>query len=196
MEEMPLFPADFPTAWLLGHKLGVDDSDLLAFAPVPVRFRSDGWTPRRQYFFILGIAYGFAPAKAAAILGMTRKSAYELRRRRGGEGFASAWAAAVRRAKRRRFAAPRPSLSQRAIEGEWHARSYRGRLTRWEHRPANARAMGLLKRLDRQADDMAPGTDVAALATYLATLRPEGDETDANPSTRCRKCHLPRRPGP
>lgn len=29
---------------------GMEDSDLVAFAPVPVRFGRDGWTPRRQYF--------------------------------------------------------------------------------------------------------------------------------------------------
>ncbi|HEV7660450.1 MAG TPA: hypothetical protein VGO55_11455 [Allosphingosinicella sp.] len=32
----------------------MDDSDLLAFTPVPVRARADGWTPKNQYFFIPG----------------------------------------------------------------------------------------------------------------------------------------------
>lgn len=180
----------------MGHKLGVDDSDLLAFAPVPVRFRSDGWTPRRQYFFILGIARGFAPAKAAAILGMTRKTAYELRKMPGGEGFAAAWAAAAARARARRIAAHGPTLAERARHGEWRPRLYRGRLVGWEHRPANARAIGLLKRLDRQAERLPPGADAAHLDAYLATLPPERDSLGEIPRTGRRLCHVPRGAAP
>src|SRR3954463_1116130 len=132
----------------------MDDSDLLAFDPVPVRARQDGWTARRQYFFILGIARGFTPAKAAGILGMTRKSAYQLRDRPGAEGFAAAWAGAAARAKARRIAAREASLAERGLHGEWIPRLYRGRLVGWTHRPANARLMGRLKRLDKQIEGL------------------------------------------
>ena len=67
----------------------MDDFDLLDFTPVPVRARTRRLDPRRQYFFILGLARGFTPARAAALLGMTRKTAYELRRKPGAEGFAA-----------------------------------------------------------------------------------------------------------
>jgi hypothetical protein len=151
----------------------MEDSDLVTFTPVPVRSRRDGWTPRRQYFFILALARGHSTTKAAALLGMTRKTAYELRAKPGGEGFAAAWAAAVGRAKARRTAARAPSLAERARQGEWHPRLYRGQLIGWEHRPANARAIGLLKRLDRQLERRS-GTD------DLATRPPEGDDSASN----------------
>jgi hypothetical protein len=169
----------------------MDDSDLLAFTPVPVRARADGWTPRRQYFFILGLARGFTPARAAALLGMTRKTAYELRRKPGAEGFVRAWDAAVARARERHMAARGPSLAERALHGEWHPRLYRGRLIGWTHRPANARAMGLLKRLDRQIERLPPGTDAANLDAYLDTLRPERDSSTEDSRIRRHSCHVP-----
>jgi hypothetical protein len=148
----------------------MNDSDLLNFDPVRVRARRDGWTPRRQYFFILALARGYTPGKAAALLGMTRKTAYELRARPDGEGFAAAWDSALARAEARRMAARAPSLAERAGHGEWHPRLYQGRLIGWEHRPANARAMGLLKRLDRQVGRLPPETDLAHYERYLASL--------------------------
>lgn len=172
----------------------MDDSDLLAFTPVPLRHRADGWTPKKQYFFILGLARGFTPARAAAILGMTRKTAYELRNRPGAEGFAAAWAAAVARARERRWAARGPSLAERALHGEWHPRLSRGRLIGWEHRPANARAMGLLKRLDKQVERLPPGTDMANLDAGLDRIRPERDSPDTNQRIRRHSCHVPPAP--
>lgn len=166
----------------------MEDSDLLDFAPVEVRARRDGWTVKRQYFFILGLARGFAPAKAASILGMTRKSAYELRAKPGGEGFAAAWAAAAARAKERRRART-ASLSERARHGEWFPRFYRGRLIGWEHRGAGDRAMGLLARLDRRVEQHP--ADAADLEAYLATLPPERDSFGANLATRRKVCHVP-----
>lgn len=171
----------------------MDDSDLLAFDPVPVRARRDGWTPRRQYFFILALARGYSPDKAAALLGMTRKTAYELRAKPGGEGFAAAWAAAVARARARRMAARAPSLSERARHGEWHPRLYRGRLIGWELRPANARAMGILKRLDRRIERLPAATDVAHYEQYLASLPPERDNSDTDSAIGRRVCHVPKR---
>lgn len=172
----------------------MDDSDLLAFAPVPVRARAAGWTPKKQYFFILGLARGFKPARAAGIVGMTRKTAYELRGKPGAEGFAAAWAAAIARARERRIAARGPSLAERALHGEWHPRLYRGRLVGWTHRPANARAMGLLKRLDKQVERLPPGTDMANLDAYLDRIRPERDSPDANPLIGRHSCHVPLTP--
>jgi hypothetical protein len=173
----------------------MDDSDLLAFTPVPLRARRDGWTPKKQYFFILGLARGFGPEKAARILGMSRKSAYALRARPGAEGFAAAWDAAVARARDRRFDARGPSLAERGLQGEWHPRLYRGRLVGWTHRPANARLMGALKRLDRQAERLPPGTDPANLDRFLDPAAAEGHNPDANPRIRRQSCYLPPRHG-
>jgi hypothetical protein len=169
----------------------MDDSDLLDFAPVPVRARHDGWTPKKQYFFILGLARGFTPARAAAILGMTRKTAYELRKMPGGEGFATAWRAAVTRARERRLAARGPSLADRALRGEWVPRLYRGRLVGWSHRPGNMRAMGLLKRLDRQIERLSSSADPSHFDAYFHGLPPERDKIGGDSRIGRHSCHVP-----
>ncbi|HEX8511681.1 MAG TPA: LysR family transcriptional regulator [Allosphingosinicella sp.] len=74
----------------------------LHFIPVPVRPRRDGWTPTRQIRFVIGIAKGLSPARAAARIGMTRQSAHALRRHPEGRSFAVAWDAARRFAEERR----------------------------------------------------------------------------------------------
>jgi hypothetical protein len=66
----------------------------LHFIPVPVRPRRDGWTPVLQIRFVIGIARGLSPARAAARLGKTRQSAFALRRHPQGRSFAAAWDAA------------------------------------------------------------------------------------------------------
>lgn len=63
----------------------------LHFIPVPVRPRCDGWTTVLQIRFVIGIARGLSPAKAAARLGKTRQSAQALRRHSQGRSFAAAW---------------------------------------------------------------------------------------------------------
>lgn len=168
----------------------MDNSDLLDFTPVPVRARRDGWTAKKQYFFILGLARGFGPGKAAAILGMTRKTAYELCRMPGGESFRAAWRAAVARARERRFAARGPSLAERALHGEWVPRLQRGRLVGWTHRPASMRAMGLLKRLDKAVEKIPFERRGEAMAAF-ARLCPERDSSDEDSSIRREVCNVP-----
>lgn len=63
----------------------------LDFIPVPVRPRRGGWTAGRQVRFVIGIARGLSPDRAAARIGMTRQSAQALRRHPGGGSFAAAW---------------------------------------------------------------------------------------------------------
>jgi hypothetical protein len=72
-------------------------------------------------------------------------------------------------------------------------RSEPGRLIGWEHRPANARAMGILKRLDRQIERLPPGTDIACYERYLASLPPERDNPDADSRIGRRDSHVPPR---
>ncbi|MBV9930442.1 MAG: hypothetical protein JO013_05815 [Alphaproteobacteria bacterium] len=67
------------------------DSELvLAFDPVPVGRRHDGWTPERQRLFIHALALCGSVTLASLAAGMSRETAYRLRRRRGGESFAAA----------------------------------------------------------------------------------------------------------
>ncbi|HEY0131579.1 MAG TPA: hypothetical protein VGB57_09250 [Allosphingosinicella sp.] len=68
----------------------------LHFIPVPVRPRRDGWTPVLQIRFVIGIARGLSPARAAARIGKTRQSALNLRKHPEGRSFAAAWESARR----------------------------------------------------------------------------------------------------
>ncbi len=61
---------------------------------VPLRGRADGWTPDRQRAFLENLAACGSVSAAARSVGMSRESAYALRRRAGARGFAQAWDAA------------------------------------------------------------------------------------------------------
>jgi hypothetical protein len=117
--------------------------DFLRFDPVPLKARHDGWTPELQLRFIVALARGARPGEAAAIVGMSRQGAYELRRRPGGESFAAAWDAALRfarqvrieRASAAREAAARrsgASTSRRERRGEQTRQSRQNRQSRPE----------------------------------------------------------------
>jgi hypothetical protein len=75
--------------------MGMSDSisDPLPFDPVPsASGRHDGWTAERQRTFIRVLSMVGVVAMAARAVGMSRKSAYELKKRAGpGSGFARAW---------------------------------------------------------------------------------------------------------
>jgi hypothetical protein len=127
----------------------MDDSDLLAFTPVPVRARADGWTPERQGRFIQLLSKGYRPGPAAAQVGMSRQTAYALRARPGAESFAAAWDAAFAIAARWRAARRPPSDWERAIEGVPHPVRYRGRILAWDRRHDERALLRLLRHMDR-----------------------------------------------
>jgi len=66
-----------------------------AFHPVPLRATRHGWTPERQAHFIGWLAETGSVSDACARVGMSRKGAYQLRGKPGGESFAAAWDAAL-----------------------------------------------------------------------------------------------------
>lgn len=66
----------------------------IAFTPVAVTPRRNGWTPAAQRGFIDALASIGCVTAAARHVGMTPKSAYRLRDRAGAESFAAAWHAA------------------------------------------------------------------------------------------------------
>ena len=66
-----------------------------AFYPVPTRTRRDGWTIERQADFLGMLAETGSVIGACEAVGMSRKSAYQLRARPGAESFAAAWDAAI-----------------------------------------------------------------------------------------------------
>jgi hypothetical protein len=116
------------------------------FDPVPLRARRDGWTPARQRAFIDWLAKGLRPGRAAAWVGMSRKSAYALRSRPGGEGFAAAWDAAFAIASRRRAEARGPGDWARGVEGVLRPIRHRGRIVAWDRRFDDRALVRLLRR--------------------------------------------------
>jgi hypothetical protein len=65
------------------------------FAPVPRKYRHDGWTPERQKAFIEALADTGSVTRAAAMVNIAQTNAYALRRAPGAEGFRRAWDAAL-----------------------------------------------------------------------------------------------------
>ncbi|HEX8623406.1 MAG TPA: hypothetical protein VF718_15670 [Allosphingosinicella sp.] len=86
------------------------DPPVIAFTPVPLRRRADGWSPELQLRFIVALWRGLTPGEAAASVGKNRQNAYALRNRPGAESFAAAWDEAVARVRERRALGriPRP----------------------------------------------------------------------------------------
>jgi hypothetical protein len=68
---------------------------VIAFTPVPLRRRSDGWSSDLQLRFIVALSRGLTPGEAARLLGKNRQNAYALKKRPGAESFAAAWDAVV-----------------------------------------------------------------------------------------------------
>ena len=62
-----------------------------AFSPVPTRTRRDGWTVWRQADFLGMLAETGSVIGACEAVGISRKSAYQLRARPGAGSFAAAW---------------------------------------------------------------------------------------------------------
>ncbi len=87
------------------------------------RQRRDGWTAERQRTFLTALAASGCVSDACARAGVSRRSAYSLRRRPDARAFAYAWDRALRLAAGRwaaiTFVSPRPQRQTR----EAHAHS-------------------------------------------------------------------------
>lgn len=64
-------------------------------ALVPLRERHDGWTANRQWLFIQALTEGGSVTEAAALVGMSKASAYRLKHHPDSATFANAWRAAT-----------------------------------------------------------------------------------------------------
>lgn len=71
------------------------EESLSEFPPVPVRYRYDGWVPDKQTEFIERLADCGCVEEAVRSVGMSRNSAYALRRRIDAQAFRLAWDAAM-----------------------------------------------------------------------------------------------------
>jgi hypothetical protein len=144
----------------------------LAFTPVPVKARHDGWTVERQKWFILRLALGGCVSVAARGVGMTRKSAYRLSDRSGAQSFAAAWERAQGWGQDRTIDVG----LERSLCGERVPIVRNGRVVGEIHRHDNRLAMAVLNALDRRAvaRPLTPGVE-AALFRLVETadkLRP------------------------
>lgn len=127
------------------------------FYPVPTRTRRDGWTVQRQTDFLGMLAETGSVMGACEAVGMSRKSAYALRARRGAGSFAAAWDAALGAPVRK---VTPPALEFLAYEGLIHLVTFRGRYRGSWARPDNSALLRLVRRIDRtagQSDTMSPG---------------------------------------
>lgn len=131
----------------------------LAFTPVPVKARHDGWTVERQKWFILRLALSGCVSFAARGVGMTRKSAYRLLDRPGSESFAAAWAKALGWGQDRIL----DKSLERSLLGEVVPIVRDGRVVGERHRYDNRLGMAVLNALDRRVESRFGQADPAAV---------------------------------
>lgn len=118
------------------------------FYPVPLHSRRDGWTPQRQADFLGHLGETGSVSAACARVGMSRNSAYKLRRKPQAESFAAAWDAALGAPVRKVTIADLPYL---AYHGLIRPRFRGGKYVRSIQKPDNSALLRLMDRLDRLA---------------------------------------------
>ena len=126
-------------------------SRIPAFTPVPLRPRADGWTPVRQAEFIGLLAETRCVKKAAMLVGMSRESAYRLRRKPVAEEFAAAWDAILGAPGTPRPKVTLEGLFQRIRLGRYRPVLRGGRYVGTIRKPDNRALLAALARLDRIA---------------------------------------------
>ena len=107
--------------------------------------RRDGWTPDRIRIFIETLAECGVVENAARAAGISKQSAYALRKRAAGRGFHIAWNAAEHLA-RRRFS---EEVMSRALHGYVEVVVRNGEVVEERHRYDNRLTMAVLARLDK-----------------------------------------------
>lgn len=141
---------------LLNLAAAPDPDDILAFDPVAVRGRHDGWTPEKQAAFVEALAETGIVRAAAARVGMSEQGYHRLRRRADARSFDIACRAAERMGRRRLTSI----AYERAIEGTIKRRYYRGELLAEERVYDNRLLVALINRLPPEPDDDAEADHV------------------------------------
>lgn len=135
----------------------------LAFTPVKLRARRDGWSVELQCAFLAELHLKGSVAAAARAVGKSRASAYKLRGRDGAQEFAQSWDRILQRACGDR-AAPPPraekvrwrkltlsDLRWRAGIGRLRPVIYRGKMRRIAQKPNHSALIHLVRRYDAAA---------------------------------------------
>jgi hypothetical protein len=125
------------------------------FHPVPLRSRRDGWSAAQQCAFLGHLYLTGSVSAAARAVGMSRMSAYRLRRREEAVSFANAWDIVLTPPSDGRVA---PQVDSRKVTDEELFRRveiglvapliHRGRVAGIRQKADNSVLLRLLKRLD------------------------------------------------
>lgn len=117
-----------------------------AFYPVPVRPNRNGWTLERQAHFLGYLGETGSVSAACARVGMSRNSAYKLRKKPNAESFAAAWDAALGMPVRR---VTIDDLHFLAYRGLVRPRFRGGKYVGMRQKPDDSALLRLLARYDR-----------------------------------------------
>lgn len=122
---------------------------LPAFLPVPLRSRRDGWTPARQARFIGLLAQTGCVRTAAQLVGLSRESAYRLRRHPQAGSFIAAWTTALTGRTQPRWKFTRADRIPLAITGTLQPRMWRGIYKGVQRKLSNSALLATITDLDR-----------------------------------------------
>ena len=112
------------------------------FTPVALdRVRHDGWTPERQRLFLVALAALGTVDAAARAVGMSRISAYNLKKRVGAESFAREWDRAAGFGRGMMF----DYAMERAIYGVTSVKMRLGGAFEFQHGPDSKHIMKVLR---------------------------------------------------
>ncbi|TMJ18591.1 MAG: hypothetical protein E6G92_01735 [Alphaproteobacteria bacterium] len=140
------------------NRSGADARDALAFAPVPLRYRSDGLTPAKQREFVEALADTGLIHVAAQRIGVSPQAVNRTRRRADARSFDLACAAAQRFGARGLHA----TAYERAIEGTIKRHYYHGELKSEERVFDNRLLIYLLGKTEHLLDEPPEAAAVAA----------------------------------
>jgi hypothetical protein len=147
------------------------------FAPVPRRYRHDGWTPERQKAFIEALADTGCVTRAASMVNMAQANAYALRRSPGAEGFRRAWDAALDFGLKRL----KDIAFERAIEGQLVPVFVAGKLMGFRRKRNDALLMFCLRHYGQ--DQNGKRTTINYFSSRSSAGAASGGETQVGPST-------------
>lgn len=141
---------------------------LPAFLPVPLRARRDGWTPQRQARFIGLLAQTGCVRTAAQMLGLSRESAYRLRRHPQAGSFIAAWNTALKGRTQPRWKFTQADRAPLAFGDLLQPRMWRRRFVGIQRKPSDSALLALVADLDRQTAGVGldPFTDRQARALF------------------------------
>ncbi len=120
-----------------------------AFIPVSLRSRAGGWSAARQAAFLAALAITRSVKEAAERVGMSRESAYRLRRREDAASFAEAWDKALGAIGRPSRKVTSSQLADLAHGGRLKPVIYGRRHVATVEKPDNSALLRLIAHLER-----------------------------------------------